>query len=365
VEPRAALERIEREGGGLSDTLWLVVLGAVTFRAGRLIEALLALADPSVGGAIAGPLGVLWSEVVLAAWVVIPAAVIVTAAAGVRRDASLDLELGAACYVPFFVVRGLARAADALAGRELLPPLASEIPAAAVALLVMAHAIRLARSRSLSAPAAPLPSPAPAPPPAAEAPPAVEAPAPAAARGPGRRALAAGLGVLALALVGLAGNAVWASRHPDVLRPVRQGEPAPVFELPRLDGAGTLSPAQMRGRVVVLDFWASWCGPCRAIMPMLDQLQQEWAPRGVSFIGVNSDGDGATPDELRAFVHDHPVSYPSVLDDGTANALYKIRWLPSVIVIGRDGSVRRSFLGRVGRDGLAEAIRDAVAERAP
>jgi len=175
---------------------------------------------------------------------------------------------------------------------------------------------------------------------------------------PGRGAARAGLGVLAIALVGLGGNAVWAARHMEVLRPVRLGEPAPAFELPRLDG-GVLSLASLRGRVVVLDFWATWCPPCLALMPTLHDLHREWEPRGVSFVGVNSDG-GISVDELKAFMRDHPAPYPIVIDDGTANALYKVRALPSLVVIGRDGAVRRTFLGLVGAASLAGALREAV-----
>src|SRR5262249_10243017 len=142
VEPRVALERIDREGGGLRDALWLVVLGAITFRAPQLFEAVLAFAEPATAGGVSRLLGVFSNELLPAASVVIPAAVLVTVAAGARRDASLDLELGAACYVPFFVVRGLGRAVNALAGHEVLPALASQIPAAAAALVVLVRAVQ-------------------------------------------------------------------------------------------------------------------------------------------------------------------------------------------------------------------------------
>src|SRR5262249_51880825 len=158
----------------------------------------------------------------------------------------------------------------------------------------------------------------------------------------GSAALRAGLGVFALALVGLGGNAVWAARHMEALRPVRLGAPAPAFALPRLDG-GELSLASLRGRVVGLDFWAPWCPRCLALMPTLHELHREWEPRGVTFVGVNSDG-GISSDELKAFMREHPAPYPIVMDDGTVNALYKVRALPSLVVIGRDGAVRRTFL---------------------
>jgi thiol-disulfide isomerase/thioredoxin len=343
VAPRAALRRIDAEGGGLDDTLWLVALGVVTFRLPQLLEALLGLGQSSSGG-VMSLLSVVSNELLPAAWVVIPAAVIVTVAAGSRRDASLDLELGAACYVPFFVIRGVGRAIDALAGARVLPALASEIPAAVAALGVLALAVGVARRREKRETKGR----------AAEAPAAEPMPH------PGRAATRAGAGVLALALVGLGGNAVWAARHMEALRPVRLGQPAPAFELPRLDG-GALSLPSLRGRVVVLDFWATWCPPCLALMPTLHDLHGEWEPRGVSFVGVNSDGNLSLP-ELQAFMRTHPAPYPIVVDDGTANALYKVRALPTVVVIGRDGAVRNTFIGPPGRAQLASALRAAIGE---
>jgi thiol-disulfide isomerase/thioredoxin len=351
VAPRAALARIDAEGGGVRDAWWLVALGAVTFRFPQLVEALLGLTDPSTGS-FARVLAVLSNELLPAAWVVIPAALIVTVAAGRHRDAARDLELGAACYAPFFLVRGLGRAADALGGAQTLAPTATEVPAAVAALVLLAFAVQTARRRP---PRETVPAQA------AAAPPEAQAPSPDAAPAPGPRATVAGLGVLAVALAGLAGNAAWSARHVEALRPMRAGQAAPAFALPRFDGGGEVALADLRGQVVVLDFWATWCPPCLAMMPILDQLHREWAPRGVAFLGVNSDGGGITLDELRAFMQRHPAPYPVVVDDGTANALYRVRSLPQLVVIGRDGTVRHTFLGLVGRDGVSAALREALA----
>jgi thiol-disulfide isomerase/thioredoxin len=342
VAPRAAMARIDAEGGGLRDALWLVLLGTLAFRLPQLLQALFGLQEPSLG-TVSRVLAVVSNELLPAAWVVIPAAVIVTIAAGARRDASLDLELGAACYAPFFVVRGLGRAADAIAGAQILHPLATEIPAAAAALVALVAAIGVVRRRQPRAEREREPAPPGAQP-----------------RRLGAVASGAGLGVVAMIAVGLGGNAVWASRHIEALRPVRTGQMAPAFELPRLDG-GKLALADLRGQVVVLDFWATWCPPCLALMPVLHQLHDEWAPRGVTFVGVNSDG-GLTIEALQEFMREHPAPYPIVVDDGSAGALYKVSALPSVVVIGRDGTIHRTFLGFVGRDGLARVLREAVAE---
>ncbi|HSZ83579.1 MAG TPA: hypothetical protein VLA14_14935, partial [Polyangia bacterium] len=126
--PRAAMERIDREGGGLTDALWLVAVGSVTFRIAQLVEAALG-ATESTSGAFMRVAAVVSNELVGAAWIVLPAAILVTILAGARRDSARDLELGAACYAPYFAVRAVARALEAVTGGHPLPPLASEIPA--------------------------------------------------------------------------------------------------------------------------------------------------------------------------------------------------------------------------------------------
>ena len=75
--------------------------------------------------------------------------------------------------------------------------------------------------------------------------------------------------------------------------------------------------------------------------PGLDAANHDWAPRGVSFVGVNSDGGGATVDDIKAFLIEHPFSYPVVRDgDGEVGALYRVEALPTIVVLGRDGRIR-------------------------
>jgi thiol-disulfide isomerase/thioredoxin len=127
---------------------------------------------------------------------------------------------------------------------------------------------------------------------------------------PRGHALSVGFALVAVTSAGLAGNAAWAARHLHTLKPLTHGEPAPDFRLPRGDGKpGTLGLSELRGRVVVLDFWATWCGPCLAMMPKLHELDREWRDRGVSILGVNSDGN-IDPAVLSEFLLTHEVSYP-------------------------------------------------------
>jgi len=118
--------------------------------------------------------------------------------------------------------------------------------------------------------------------------------------------------------------------------------------------------ADYKGKVVLLDFWATWCPPCIQMLPIMHDLHREWVARGVEFVGVSSDGPQTTPDEIRAFLKSRPSPYPMVLDDGTANGLYKIRALPQMVLIDREGAIRRVFIGFTSRRELASALAAAV-----
>jgi hypothetical protein len=80
----------------------------------------------------------------------------------------------------------------------------------------------------------------------------------------------------------------------------------------------------------------------------------------VEFVGVDSDGPQSTVQDVRDFLVEHPAPYPIVLDDGTANSLYKVRALPQMVLIDREGAVRRVFIGFTTRRELASALADAL-----
>jgi thiol-disulfide isomerase/thioredoxin len=332
--PRAALERVDREGGGLSDALWLVGLGAVTFRFPQLLEALLGLSQPTFD-ALLRVVSVAANELVGAAWVVLPAAVVITVLAGARRDSSRDLELGAACYAPYFAATAAFRVVEAVTGGRTWPALLVRVVAVAAAAPAFVSAVVVARRRTGAFPAPVI-------------------------QHPGRRAHLAGLALAGVAAVGLAGNAVWSARNLGALLPVRRGAPAPAFTMARVDGKpGSIALASLRGQVVVLDFWATYCPPCRMMMPVLDELHGEWSGKGVAFVAVDS--EDIDPAMLQEFLSQHPIPYPVVADDGALGASYKVRALPTLFVLGKDGTVRDSFVGFTSKVTLARALERAVA----
>ncbi len=114
-------------------------------------------------------------------------------------------------------------------------------------------------------------------------------------------------------------------------------DPAPDFTLKRLDG-GNLRLEEYRGKVVLINFWASWCGPCRQEMPVLDQLQKRYADTGFTVLGVNVEGKPGPAEQL---LHRTPVSFPVLIDQGqTVSQRYQLEAMPSTVVVDRDGVIR-------------------------
>src|SRR5271169_241537 len=126
-------------------------------------------------------------------------------------------------------------------------------------------------------------------------------------------------------------------------RPPRIGTAAPDFTVRDSDRTVTLS--QLKGQVVVLNFWATWCPPCIEEMPSLVQMQQRMKAKGVTVLAVSVDVD---ENSYRRFLKDHNVNLLSVRDaDQKSNGLYGTFKFPETYVIDRNGIMRRKFIGAV------------------
>jgi len=187
---------------------------------------------------------------------------------------------------------------------------------------------------------------------------------PAAERGARLRALA---GAFA-AGVALAGGVVLAVRFqppPGVIAP---GDPVADFRLIDLEGR-PVRFSDLRGRPVVLNFWATWCGPCRREMPLLDALRREWAASGLEVVGVDV---GEPTEQVRAFVAEVGVGYP-IWVDGPAGAGYDRSTevyrrtgsvgLPTTLFVDRDGVMVSKYLGELDRGLLESRVRQLVGRR--
>lgn len=131
------------------------------------------------------------------------------------------------------------------------------------------------------------------------------------------------------------------------------GRPAPAFDLETLDG-GRLSLAELRGAPVVVNFWASWCIPCREEAPLLTRAAQRYAAQGLRVVGIVYQ-DGA--ESARDFVSRYGQTYPAVLDpDGRTAIDYGVFGIPETFFIDRTGVVRSRQVGPVTEDGLRRQI---------
>ena len=133
------------------------------------------------------------------------------------------------------------------------------------------------------------------------------------------------------------------------------GQEAPELKLPDLTGKEILL-SSFRGKVVLLDFWATWCDPCREELPDLISLHQGFQGLGFSVVGVAMDADGQPV--VAPFVKKHRVPYPTLLSEGLSVPGYRIFGIPLALLLDRDGVVLKEYLGPKA---LAEVKRDVKA----
>ena len=159
--------------------------------------------------------------------------------------------------------------------------------------------------------------------------------------------------LLAAAVLAIAAVAAQAA-PPAELKPWAGG-PAPALSLKDLEGAAHSLQAH-RGKVVVLNFWATWCEPCRDEMPSLNKLKQSFDGKPVVVLGVNvGEGEG----RIKAFLDKVPVEFPVLLDrDAAASRVWKVRMLPATFILDREGRIRYSHAGE--RDWDAPEVRAKV-----
>ena len=139
------------------------------------------------------------------------------------------------------------------------------------------------------------------------------------------------------------------------------GSPAPALVLPARDG-GKVDLASLKGEVVMINFWATWCGPCRQEMPLLAQLHTKYEPLGFTLLGVNVEPDSAAAVD---WLKDVPVGFPILFDKDSAVAgRFGVEGMPSTVFVDRNGQVRYVHRGYKPGDEAkyADMIRSLVKE---
>lgn len=137
--------------------------------------------------------------------------------------------------------------------------------------------------------------------------------------------------------------------------------PAPDFALPSRDG-GEVRLSELRGQVVMINFWATWCGPCRQEMPLLQQISARYEPLGFTLLGVNVEPDSAP---AKAWLEKVPVTFPILFDrENTVSASFGVEAMPSTVLVDREGRVRHVHRGyKAGDESMyADLIRGLVKE---
>jgi cytochrome c biogenesis protein CcmG/thiol:disulfide interchange protein DsbE len=167
------------------------------------------------------------------------------------------------------------------------------------------------------------------------------------------------------ALVGLLGYGL-ASNKPDTsleeAAAKGEPEPAPEVDLPRLSGSGRQTLADYRGKVVVLNFWASWCAPCRAESPLLERWHRRISRGGAgTVLGVDTED---VDSDARAFVREYGLSYPMLRDgSGSTRERFGVLSLPETFVIDRRGRVTAVERGPVDDEFMREQVAPLVQGR--
>ena len=177
--------------------------------------------------------------------------------------------------------------------------------------------------------------------------------------------------VLVVVAFVVAGMIYTGAKHSRRIKPVDEqglqgdlrGKPAPDFELSTLDGK-KVKLSDLRGKAVLVNFWATWCGPCKIEMPWLADLQTKYASKGLVVLGISVDEGSA--DKIASFSKEMGVNYTVLrTTDEVSDAYGGIDGLPTNFYVGRDGIVVEQVAGMVSKDVMESEIQVALAHGGP
>jgi thiol-disulfide isomerase/thioredoxin len=136
--------------------------------------------------------------------------------------------------------------------------------------------------------------------------------------------------------------------------------PAPTFTLPDLDGK-QMKSAELKGQVVVLDFWATWCGPCLAELPTFNRIHEKYAGRGVKVVGIAVQSGWA--EDVKPYLEKYKIKYPILIGDDDIVEKYGVVGFPTTYILNKEFKVHRKFTGELlDRNRLEREIESLLTE---
>jgi len=151
--------------------------------------------------------------------------------------------------------------------------------------------------------------------------------------------------------------------------PLAVGTPAPDFELMDLDG-NSVKLSDFKGKIVVLDFWATWCGPCKKALPHMNEMSQTLKDQGVVVLGINASEnrdkaittEAAAKEKVAKFMAENKYTMRTLMNwDGKVKEAYQVGGIPASYIIGKDGKIAKSFVGFLSDEQLAEFSKEKAA----
>ena len=140
--------------------------------------------------------------------------------------------------------------------------------------------------------------------------------------------------------------------------PANQASDVPQFSFSSLEGK-TVAMKDLANKVVIVDFWATWCGPCREEIPHLNELYSELKGKGLEIVGISMDTDGT--DGVKDFAREFRIQYPIVMgDEKVAESFGGIIGLPTTFIIDRNGKIAKKYIGLPPADDLKKRVKDLV-----
>jgi cytochrome c biogenesis protein CcmG, thiol:disulfide interchange protein DsbE len=173
-----------------------------------------------------------------------------------------------------------------------------------------------------------------------------------------RRWVRFAFGVVAFGIVAWAWH--FGTRQSGGIRPVGERKAMPALVMAQLDG-GTWRMGEHRGQVVLVNYWATWCGPCWEETPGLIRLSQELGPKGLAVVGVSLDEGGR--EKVENFVDQFHVPYPVVVPERMSQMEYGLEGVPTTILVDKQGRVAKTYVGAVRQADFEKDVEALLAER--